>query len=140
MREDQVVQARYLIEQWREIYEQSAGNGMVGNSIGGLTFQWTGGIVAKGPTDHNNLYELYPRAAYYALQQAYTLDPYARGTNATAIREHLPESGSSPTGAPPSPSPARPPARPVGGQGADRLEGLGLGELRDDRQRLRRER
>ena len=43
MREDQVTQARYLIEQWREIYEQSAGKGMVGNSIGGLTFQWTDG-------------------------------------------------------------------------------------------------
>ena len=101
MREDQVTQAKYLVEQWREIYEQSAGKGMVGNSIGGLTFQWTDGwwkfgqedrldiqdtnaswandaypedfvegdnnmneewwgIVAKGPTDHNNLYELYP--------------------------------------------------------------------------------
>ena len=130
MREDQVVQAKYLIEQWREIYEQSAGKGMVGNSIGGLTFQWSDGwwkfgqesrldiqdtnaswandaypedfvegdnnmneewwgIVAKGPTDHNNLYELYPRAAYYALQEAYTLDPYAPGTDVTAIREHF---------------------------------------------------
>ena len=130
MREDQVTQARYLIEQWREIYEQSAGKGMVGNSIGGLTFQWTDGwwkfgqdsrldiqdtnaswandaypedfvegdnnmneewwgIVAKGPTDHNNLYELYPRAAYYALQKAYELDPYAPGTDVTAIREHF---------------------------------------------------
>ena len=130
MREDQVVQAKYLVEQWREIYEQSAGKGMVGNSIGGLTFQWTDGwwkfgqedrldiqdtnaswandaypedfvegdnnmneewwgIVAKGPTDLNNLYELYPRAAYYALQEAYRLDPYAPGTDVTAIREHF---------------------------------------------------
>lgn len=130
MREDQVTQARYLVEQWREIYEQSAGKGLVGNSIGGLTFQWTDGwwkfgqedrldiqdtnaswandaypedfvegdnnmneewwgIVAKGPTDHNNLYELYPRAAYYALQQAYELDPYAPGADLAAIREHF---------------------------------------------------
>ena len=130
MREDQVVQARYLLEQWREIYEESAGKGSVGNSIGGLTFQWTDGwwkfgqesrldiqdtnaswandaypddfvegdnnmneewwgIVAKGPTDHNNLYELYPRAAYYALQEAYKLDPYAPGTDLTAVREHF---------------------------------------------------
>ncbi len=130
MREDQVTQAKYLIEQWREIYEESAGKGSVGNSIGGLTFQWTDGwwkfgqesrldiqdtnaswandaypedfvegdnnmneewwgIVAKGPTDHNNLYELYPRAAYYALQEAYKLDPYAPGTDITAIREHF---------------------------------------------------
>ena len=130
MREDQTTQARYLIGQWREIYEQSAGKGLVGNSIGGLTFQWTDGwwkfgqedrldiqdtnaswanggyvedfvegdnnmneewwgIVAKGPTELNNLYELFPRAAYYALQEAYTLDPYAPGTNLTAIREHF---------------------------------------------------
>ncbi|WP_420441979.1 glycoside hydrolase family 2 TIM barrel-domain containing protein [Candidatus Palauibacter sp.] len=130
MREDQTTQARYLIGQWREIYEQSAGKGMVGNSIGGLTFQWTDGwwkfgqedrldiqdtnaswanggyvedfvegdnnmneewwgIVAKGPTELNNLYELFPRAAYYALQEAYTLDPYAPGTDLTAIREHF---------------------------------------------------
>ena len=50
------------------------------------------GIVAKGPTELNNLYELFPRAAYYALQQAYTLDPYAPGTDLSAIprtlREH----------------------------------------------------
>ena len=130
MREDQVTQAKYLIEQWREIYEESAGKGGVGNSIGGLTFQWSDGwwkfgqesrldiqdtnaswandaypedfvagennmneewwgIVAKGPTDHNNLYELFPRAAYYALQQAYELDPYAPSTDLTAIREHF---------------------------------------------------
>ena len=130
MHEDQVTQARYLTEQWREIYEHSAGKGRVGNAIGGATFQWTDGwwkfgqedrldiqdtnaswanggyaedfvegrnnmneewwgIVAKGPTDHNNLYELYPRAAYYALQEAYRLDPYAPGTDLTAIREHF---------------------------------------------------
>ena len=47
------------------------------------------GIVAKGPTDLNNLYELYPRAAYYALQEAYRLDPYAPGTDVTAIRDHF---------------------------------------------------
>ena len=130
MREDQVAQARYVIGQWREIYEQSAGKGLAGNSIGGLTFQWSDGwwkfgqedrldiqdtnaswanggyvedfvegdnnmneewwgIVAKGPADHNRLYELYPRAAYYALQQAYALDPYAADTDLAAIRAHF---------------------------------------------------
>ena len=130
MREDQVTQAKYLIGQWREIYEQSAGKDLVGNSIGGLTFQWSDGwwkfgqesrldiqdtnaswanggyvedfvegrnnmneewwgIVAKGSPDHNRLYELYPRAAYYALQQAYTLDPYAPGTDLAAVRDHF---------------------------------------------------
>ena len=130
MREDQVAQARYLVGQWQEIYEQSAGKGLVGNAIGGLTFQWTDGwwkfgqedrldiqdtnaswandaypedfvagdnnmneewwgIVAKGPADHQKLYDLYPRAAYYALQEAYRLDPYAPGTDLETIRAHF---------------------------------------------------
>jgi len=42
-REDDVTQARYLVAQWREIYEQSAGKGGVGNAIGGTTFQWSDG-------------------------------------------------------------------------------------------------
>ena len=42
-REDDVTQARYLVAQWREIYEQSAGKGKVGNAIGGFVFQWSDG-------------------------------------------------------------------------------------------------
>ena len=130
MREDQAMQARYLIGQWREIYEQSAGKGRVGNAIGGVIFQWSDGwwkfgqesrldihdtnaswpnggyaedfaegennmneewwgITAKGFPDHRGLYEIYPRAAYYALRQAFTLDPYAPGTDLAAIRDHF---------------------------------------------------
>ncbi|WP_445384822.1 glycoside hydrolase family 2 TIM barrel-domain containing protein [Robiginitalea sp. IMCC44478] len=37
------------------------------------------GICAKGQTDSRGLYELYPRAAYYALKQAHLMDPYAEG-------------------------------------------------------------
>jgi len=43
MREDQAMQARYLLGQWREIYEQSAGKGRAGNAIGGFIFQWSDG-------------------------------------------------------------------------------------------------
>lgn len=43
MREDQVMQARYLLGQWQEIYEQSGGKGRVGNAIGGCIFQWSDG-------------------------------------------------------------------------------------------------
>lgn len=130
MQEDQAMQARYLLGQWQEIYEQSAGKGRAGNAIGGLTFQWTDGwwkfgqeddldvqntnaswpndayredftpgdnnmneewwgIVAKGPSDFRGLYELYPRAAFYVLKEAYTLDPYGRGTDLDTIREHF---------------------------------------------------
>lgn len=130
VREDQLNQARYLVGQWQEIYEQSSGKGLVGNAIGGLTFQWSDGwwkylqdenldvhdnnaswpnggypedlapgennmneewwgICAKGFPDHNGLYELYPRAAFYALQSAYKLDPYGPGTDLKTIRAHF---------------------------------------------------
>ncbi len=42
-REDQGMQSRFLAGQWREIYEQSAGKGRVGNAIGGFVFQWSDG-------------------------------------------------------------------------------------------------
>jgi hypothetical protein len=42
-REDDLTQARYLLANWREIYEQSAGKGKAGNAIGGLVFQWSDG-------------------------------------------------------------------------------------------------
>ncbi len=130
MQEDQAMQARYLIGQWQEIYEQSAGKGRVGNAIGGLTFQWSDGwwkfrqeerldihdtnaswpnggyaedyregdnnmneewwgICAKGFPDSRGLYEVYPRAAYYALRTAYQLDPYAADTDLAKIRVHF---------------------------------------------------
>ncbi len=37
------------------------------------------GICAKGPTNARGLYDLYPRAAYYALKEAHRLNPYADG-------------------------------------------------------------
>jgi hypothetical protein len=130
MREDQRAQARYLVGQWQEIYEQSSGKGRAGNAIGGLIFQWSDGwwkykqeenldihdtnaswpnggyvedfvegqnnmneewwgICAKGMPDSRGLYQLYPRAAYFALRSAFTLDPYAPGTDVDAIRKHF---------------------------------------------------
>ncbi len=130
MKEDQVAQARYLLANWQAIYEQSSGKGLVGNCIGGFTFQfsdgwwkfgqefnldvhdinasWSNGgyaedykkgennmneewfgICAKGPTDERGLYELYPRAAFYALAKAHTLAPYAPETNIAAIKTHF---------------------------------------------------
>ncbi len=130
MKEDQHTQAHFLLGQWQEIYEQSAGKGRVGNCIGGMTFQWSDGwwkfmqesrldihdtnaswpnagypvdyregdnnmneewwgICAKGYTDVNGIYDVYPRAAYYALRDAYRLDPYAPDTDLDKIREHF---------------------------------------------------
>ena len=130
MAEDQPTQARYLIGQWQEIYEQAAGKGRVGNSVGGMTFQWSDGwwkykqeerldihdtnaswpnggywedfregdnnmneewwgICAKGYPDATGVYDVYPRAAYYALRDAYKLDPYAPSTDLETIRRHF---------------------------------------------------
>jgi len=47
------------------------------------------GICAKGPTDPRGLYHLYPRAAYYALQEVHTFDPYAVGTSPLLLQEHF---------------------------------------------------
>jgi hypothetical protein len=43
------------------------------------------GIMAKGPTMPTGHYELYPRAAYYVLQEAHRFDPYAPGVTYESI-------------------------------------------------------
>lgn len=128
--EDQQSQAYYNVNNWREIYENAAGLGKAGNSIGGFTFQfsdgwwkfgqtknldvhdnnasWSNGgylfdyvagqnnmneewfgICAKGPTNAMGFYQLYPRAAYYALKEAHQLNPYAGGTSLSTIKKHF---------------------------------------------------
>ncbi|TXD51929.1 MULTISPECIES: glycoside hydrolase family 2 TIM barrel-domain containing protein [unclassified Polaribacter] len=47
------------------------------------------GICAKGPTNSRGLYTLYPRAAYYALKQAHSLNPYGEGINAEFVNDHF---------------------------------------------------
>lgn len=119
--EAQEAQAKFLVSNWKEIYENAAGKGKAGNSLGGFTFQfsdgwwktgqttnldvhdvdasWSNGgysfdykagennmneewfgICAKGQTNERGTYELYPRAAYYALKEAHKFDPYASAT------------------------------------------------------------
>ncbi len=132
-KEDQYSQAYYMVENWKEIYENAAGLGKAGNSLGGFTFQfsdgwwkfgfddrknadvqdnnasWSNGgyardlafegannmneewfgICAKGQTDPRGLYELYPRAAYYALKQAHQLNPYEERVDANFVRNYF---------------------------------------------------
>ncbi len=52
--EDQAAQAYYMLENWREIYENAAGAGGVGNSIGGCTFQFSDGWWKNGFDDREN--------------------------------------------------------------------------------------
>ena len=131
--EDQKMQAYYMLNNWKEIYENAAGLGKVNNSIGGFTFQFSDGwwkagfndrkdadthqtestwnaggytideaykgannmneewfgICAKGPTTSRGLYTLYPRAAYYALKDAHSLNPYGEGVNKEFVSNHF---------------------------------------------------
>ena len=128
--EDQTSQAYYMVGNWKEIYENAAGLGKAGNSIGGFTFQfsdgwwkfgqtknldvhdnnasWSNGgyardleegennmneewfgICAKGPTNSRGLYDLYPRAAYYALKEAHQLNPYDEGVTLDFVKNHF---------------------------------------------------
>lgn len=128
-REDALTQARYLLDQWTDLYQHVRGQ-PVGNAIGGFVFQWSDGwwkykqderldvhdtnaswsnggyaedwaegrnnmneewfgICAKGPLDTDGTYPLYPRPAYYALQQVWSLDPYEPALTGAAIAERV---------------------------------------------------
>lgn len=124
--EDQQPQADILVSNWRDIYENAAGLGKAGNSIGGFTFQFSDGwwkyaqtknldvhdvnaswvnggymfdyvkgennmneewfgICAKGPANSQGLYQLYPRAAYYALKSVHQIDPYGKNSTLKSV-------------------------------------------------------
>ncbi len=123
--EDQEYQAKVLLSNWKEIYENAAGLGKNNNSLGGFTFQfsdgwwktgqtinldehdvtasWSNGgyrndyvegennmneewfgICAKGTNNERGNYELYPRAAYYALQKVHKINPYLESAESIA--------------------------------------------------------
>ena len=128
--EEQNGQANILKGNWKEIYENAAGMGKSGNSLGGFTFQfsdgwwkfgqtknldihdsnasWSNGgysfdyskgennmneewfgICAKGPTNAKGNYQLYPRSAYYVLQDVHKFNPYANGASLAGLNTHL---------------------------------------------------
>lgn len=128
--EDQKAQAALLRENWKEIYENAAGVGKSGNSLGGFTFQFSDGwwkfgqtkfldihdtnaswanggyafdftkgennmneewfgICAKGSTDVNGNYQLYPRSAYYVLKEVHQFNPYTNGKSLSDIKNHF---------------------------------------------------
>ena len=47
------------------------------------------GITAKGPPDPQGRYDVYPRSAYYLLQDAFELDVYAPSTTRDSIADHF---------------------------------------------------
>ena len=56
--------------------------------LNNMNEEWFG-ICAKGPTDARGLYDLYPRAAYYALKQAHSINPYEDGVDAAFVANHF---------------------------------------------------
>lgn len=47
------------------------------------------GICAKGQTDERGQYQLYPRAAYYALKQVHQLNPYSGNLTTDSINRYF---------------------------------------------------
>lgn len=47
------------------------------------------GICAKGPTNARGLYDLYPRAAYYALKEVHKLNPYEEGVDLDFVQNYF---------------------------------------------------
>ena len=47
------------------------------------------GICAKGPTDKNGMYKLYPRSAYHILQKVHQLNPFINGKSLDEIKNHF---------------------------------------------------
>jgi hypothetical protein len=129
-KEDQKMQAYYMVNNWKEIYANAAGLGKAENSIGGFTFQFSDGwwkrgqtkdldihnteaswlskgygldtengsnnmneewfgICAKGKSNERGLYDLYPRAAYYALKEAHSLNPYEEGVTQDFVQNYF---------------------------------------------------
>lgn len=55
--EDQRSQAYYMVGNWKEIYENAAGLGKAGNSIGGFTFQFSDGWWKFGQTKNLDVHD-----------------------------------------------------------------------------------
>ncbi|WP_299667763.1 glycoside hydrolase family 2 TIM barrel-domain containing protein [uncultured Polaribacter sp.] len=55
--EDQKMQVFFMVENWKEIYENSAGLGKVGNSIGGFTFMFSDGWWKLGQTENLDVHD-----------------------------------------------------------------------------------
>lgn len=58
------------------------------NNSQNMNEEWFG-IAAKGFSDTEGLYQLYPRAAYYVLQKIHQINPYQKGITAKIIEKEI---------------------------------------------------
>jgi hypothetical protein len=56
--------------------------------IHNMNEEWFG-ICAKGPTNSEGFYKLYPRAAYYALKKVHEFNPYKKSATEKLIEKHF---------------------------------------------------
>lgn len=61
---------------------------LAGEGVNNMNEEWFG-ICAKGQTNSRGLYDLYPRAAYYALQEAHKLNPYEPGMDLNFLENYF---------------------------------------------------
>jgi len=67
-KEDQYMQAYFDVENWKDIYQNAAGLGKAGNSIGGFTFQFSDGWWKFGQTKNLDVHDnnaSWPNGGYY---------------------------------------------------------------------------
>ena len=77
--EDQRMQAYYMVNNWKEIYENAAGLGKVENSIGGFTFQFSDGWWKAGFDDREDADTHQTESTWNA--GGYTIDQAFPGAN-----------------------------------------------------------
>jgi len=77
--EDQKMQAYYMVNNWKEIYENAAGLGKAENSIGGFTFQFSDGWWKAGFDDRKDADTQQTESTWNA--GGYTLDEEYPGAN-----------------------------------------------------------
>ncbi|MDY2585799.1 glycoside hydrolase family 2 TIM barrel-domain containing protein [Winogradskyella aquimaris] len=67
-KEDQYMQAYFDVENWKDIYQNAAGLGKAGNSLGGFTFQFSDGWWKFGQTKNLDVHDnnaSWPNGGYY---------------------------------------------------------------------------
>lgn len=80
-KEDQSMQAYYLLNNWKEIYANAAGLGKADNSIGGMTFQFSDGWWKAGFNDRKDADTQQTESTWTAGGYDWDLEPGGKNMN-----------------------------------------------------------